>query len=87
MPIESLAWEVGLIEGPRVDGAAKYFSGTADVRIELPARAVTSPGFGGADLRDMYAVTADNTDDPVRAGTIFRIRCEIAGLPGPLARI
>jgi gluconolactonase len=62
-------------------------NGTADVRIEVPARAVTSLCFGGADLRDMYVVTADNADDPARAGTIFRIRCEIAGLPAPLARI
>jgi D-xylonolactonase len=62
-------------------------SGTADVRIEVPARAVTSLCFGGADLRDVYVVTADNTDDPARAGTIFRLRCEIAGLPAPLARI
>ena len=41
MPIESLTWGYGVIEGPRVAGA----------------------------------------------GTIFRLRCEIAGLPAPLARI
>ncbi len=62
-------------------------SGAADVRIALPARAVTSLCFGGADLRDLYVVTADNTDDPVRAGTIFRMRSDVAGLPAPLARI
>jgi sugar lactone lactonase YvrE len=43
--------------------------------------------FGGADLRDLYAVSADNTDDPARKGTIFRTRSDIAGLPGPFARI
>ena len=62
-------------------------SGTADVRIEVPARAVTSLCFGGPDLRDMYVVTADNTDDPARGGTIFHTRCDVAGLPSPLARI
>jgi D-xylonolactonase len=61
--------------------------GTADARIAVPARAVTSLCFGGADLRDMYVVTADNTDDPARAGTILRARCDVAGLPAPYARI
>jgi len=62
-------------------------SGEADMRFPVPARAVTSLCFGGADLRDMYVVTADNTEDPARAGTIFRTRCDVAGLPAPQARI
>ena len=62
-------------------------SGAADARIALPSRAVTSLCFGGADLRDLYVVTADNTDDPARAGTIFRTRCDVAGLPAPRASI
>jgi gluconolactonase len=62
-------------------------SGAPDTRIAVPARAVTSLCFGGGDLRDMYVVTADNTDEPARAGTIFRTRCDVAGLPAPLARI
>jgi gluconolactonase len=62
-------------------------SGAADARIAVPARAVTSLCFGGADLRDLYVVTADNTDDPARAGTIFRTRSDVAGLPAPFARI
>jgi len=62
-------------------------SGAADARIAVPARAVTSLCFGGADLRDMYIVTADNTDDPARTGTIFRTRSDVAGLPAPLAQI
>jgi gluconolactonase len=62
-------------------------SGSADVRIAVPARAVTSLCFGGDDLRDLYVVTADNTDDPARAGTIFCTRSDVAGLPAPQARI
>jgi gluconolactonase len=62
-------------------------SGAADKRIALPSRAVTSLCFGGADLRDLYVVTADNTDDPKRGGTIFRTRSDVAGLPAPFARI
>jgi gluconolactonase len=62
-------------------------SGDADARIAVPARAVTSLCFGGADLRDLYIVTADNTEDPARGGTIFHARCDVAGLPPPLAQI
>lgn len=62
-------------------------SGKADARIAVPARAVTSLCFGGADLRDLYVVTADNADDPARAGTVFRTRSDFAGLPAPFARI
>jgi gluconolactonase len=70
-------------------GAVARFKpdGSPDRRIALPAKAVTSLCFGGADLRDLYAVSADNTDDPARKGSIFRTRSEVAGLPAPLARI
>jgi sugar lactone lactonase YvrE len=53
----------------------------------VPAKAVTSVCFGGKDRRDLYIVTADNTEDPTRKGTIFRTRIDVAGLPAPLARI
>jgi len=56
-------------------------------RIEVPSNAVTSVCFGGADRRDLYIVTADNTDNPERAGTIFRTRAEVAGVAVALARI
>ena len=62
-------------------------SGRPDARIAVPSRAVTSLCFGGADLRDLYIVTADNSDDPSRGGTVFRTRSDFAGLPAPFARI
>jgi gluconolactonase len=62
-------------------------SGKPDARIAVPARAVTSLCFGGADLRDLYVVTADNSEDPTRGGTVFRTRSEVAGLAAPFARI
>jgi gluconolactonase len=61
--------------------------GKVDARIQVPARAVTSLCFGGADLRDLYVVTADNSDDRARGGTVFRTRSPIAGLPAPFARV
>ena len=56
-------------------------------RIDVPSRAVTSLCFGGADRRDLYIVTADNTEDRSREGTIFRTRADVPGLPVALARV
>ena len=61
--------------------------GELDRRIEVPAKQVTSLCFGTDFLRDLYIVTADNTEEPARGGTIFRVRSEIPGLPVPPARI
>jgi len=43
--------------------------------------------FGGPDRRDLYVVTADNTDDTALGGSIFRTRVEVPGVPVALARI
>lgn len=59
---------------------------TLDWRMKVAAEMVTSLTFGGTDLRDLYVVTADNTEDASRKGTIFRTRVEIPGLPVPKAR-
>lgn len=68
--------------------AARYTpEGELDRKIEVPAKAVTSVCFGGKDRRDLYIVTADNTEVPERKGTIFRTRVETPGLAAPLARV
>lgn len=56
-------------------------------RIDVPSNAVTSLCFGGADRRDVYIVTADNTEDPTRAGTIFRTKADVPGVAVPAARV
>ena len=61
--------------------------GVEDRRIEVPAKAVTSLCFGGSDRRDLYIVTADNTEDPERKGTIFHTRVEVPGVVVTPARI
>lgn len=61
--------------------------GKLDRKIDVPAKAVTSLCFGGADRRDLYIVTADNTEDPERKGTVFRTRVDVPGVPVPLARV
>ena len=48
---------------------------------------MTSLCFGGADLRDLYVVSADNAADPARGGSIFRTHSDVAGLPAPFAPV
>jgi sugar lactone lactonase YvrE len=61
--------------------------GRLDRRLEVPATFVTSLCFGGADGRDVYVTTGDNTDDPARRGTVLRGRVDVAGAPVYPARI
>lgn len=61
--------------------------GEIDRVLDVPARAVTSLCFGGDEGRDLYIVTADNTEAPERGGTIFRIAVDVAGAPVHPARI
>jgi sugar lactone lactonase YvrE len=62
-------------------GAVRGFGadGVEVGRVEVPAKMVTSLCFGGADRRDLYIVTADNTADADRGGTIFQTRAEVPG--------
>jgi len=55
--------------------------------VDVPTSACTSVCFGGDDRRDLYIVTADNTEVPSRAGTVFRTRVDVAGVPTPLATV
>jgi len=70
-------------------GAARGFApdGSEVARVEVPARMVTSLCFGGADRRDMYVVTGDNTIDEQRGGTIYRTRADVPGCPVALATV
>jgi xylono-1,5-lactonase len=61
-------------------------NGTVDRRVKVPAKSVTSVAFGGPDMRDLYAVTANNTNDRALKGSVFRARSDIPGLPVPKAR-
>jgi D-xylonolactonase len=65
-------------------------TGEFDRSLPVPAQAVTSLCFAGADRRDLVVVTADNTENPDRGGTIFRIPADevgVTGLAAPLARM
>ncbi len=69
-------------------GVARFTpEGTLDQRLEVPSTFVTSVCFGGADRRDLYVTTADNTDDALRRGSVFRTRVGAAGGPVHPVRI
>jgi gluconolactonase len=70
-------------------GAVRAFDphGTEVGRVEVPAEMVTSVCFGGPDRRDLYVVTADNTQIADRRGTIYRTRVDTAGCTVPAARV
>jgi len=59
--------------------------GTVDRRVKMPSRMVVSMAFGGPDMQDLYVVTGDNVDRPLK-GTIFKMRSDIPGLPVPKAK-
>jgi xylono-1,5-lactonase len=61
--------------------------GSERERIGCPQPMVTSVCFGGDDLRDLYIVTGSEGAGRENAGSIFRIRVAVAGLPVPPARI
>lgn len=65
-------------------------NGSLDRHIDVPARNVTSLCFAGTALDELIVVTADNTDDATRGGTVFRVAAPdvgVQGLPAPLARV
>jgi D-xylonolactonase len=64
--------------------------GSYDRRVEVPASFVTSLVFAGPALDELIVVTADNTEEPDRGGTIFRVSADdvgATGMPPPLVRI
>src|SRR5205814_3549488 len=75
--------EAGTVWVADVSGSSSvrgFSAGGEEVgRIDVPARTVTSLCFGGADRRDPYIVTADNTAEPDRGGTIYRTRADVPG--------
>ena len=69
--------------------AVKVFEpdGTERQTIPVPLPMVTSLCFGGADRRDLYIVTGSIGSGREDAGTVYRLRVDVAGLPVAPARI
>ena len=49
--------------------------------IEIPEPMCTSLCFGGADLQDLYIVSGSQGSNSDRAGAVYRMQTEVAGLP------
>ena len=61
--------------------------GEIDRVLDVPAQTVTSVCFAGDGEHDLFVTTADNTDEPERRGTIFRIDAGVGGAPVHPARV
>ncbi len=62
-------------------------SGELREHIEIPLPMCTSVCFGGGDLKDLYIVSGSGGTDSDRAGAVFKVRTDIAGLPQTPARV
>jgi gluconolactonase len=76
--IDGSVW-VAMADGGRVD----VFEPDGSLRrsIPCPLPMITSVCFGGEDLLDFYIVTGSRGTDREDAGTVYRMRAEVAGLP------
>ena len=55
--------------------------------IEIPDPMCTSVCFGGSGLRDLYIVSGSEGTDSDRAGSVYRVATEVAGLPLGVASV
>lgn len=62
------------------DGSRREF-------IEIPEPMCTSVCFGGDDLKELYIVSGSEGAASDRHGAVYRVRCAVAGLPVPVARV
>ncbi|MFP6748128.1 MAG: SMP-30/gluconolactonase/LRE family protein [Alphaproteobacteria bacterium] len=76
--IDGSVW-VAMADGGRVN----VFEPDGSLRrsIPCPLPMITSVCFGGEDLLDFYIVTGSRGTDREDAGTVYRMRAEVAGLP------
>jgi len=69
-------------------GVAVFESdGSLRKHIDIPHPMCTSLCFGGDDLKDLYIVSGSEGLPGDKAGGIFRLRTEVAGLPLAKARV
>ena len=76
--VDGSVW-VAIAHGSRVDVFEPDGSLRRTIPCELPM--ITSVCFGGDDLMDFYIVTGSGGTDRDDAGTVYRMRADVAGLP------
>jgi D-xylonolactonase len=84
----------GHIWSARWNGSALYRyspDGKEEMRIEFPAKKVSSVIFAGDDYSDLYITTAltesTKAEEGTGAGALFRLRLGIKGLPEFYSRV
>ncbi|MCD6520489.1 MAG: SMP-30/gluconolactonase/LRE family protein [Anaerolineae bacterium] len=83
----------GYVWSARWDGGClvRYApDGTEDMRIQFPAKKVSSVIFGGEDYTDIYVTTAGGNNKEANgpgAGALFRINLGIRGVPEFRSRV
>jgi gluconolactonase len=82
--VDGSVW-VAIAHGSRVDVFEPDGGLRRSIPCELPM--ITSVCFGGEDLMDFYIVTGSGGTDRDDAGTVYRIRAEVPGLPVALAAV
>jgi len=69
-------------------GVAVYEpTGALREHIDIPLPMCTSVCFGGDDLKDLYIVSGPDGADSERAGSVFKCRSGVAGLPVAEAKV
>lgn len=81
--IWSARWDGGCLIRYKPDGKE-------DLRIQFPAKKVSSVTFGGKDYRDIYVTTAGGDkreEEGPDAGALFHLNLDIQGVPEFLSKI
>lgn len=81
--IWSARWDGGCLIRYKPDGKE-------DLRIQFPAKKVSSVTFGGEDYRDIYVTTAGGDkreEEGPDAGALFHLNLDIQGVPEFLSKI
>lgn len=55
--------------------------------LQIPDPMCTSVCFGGDDLKDLFIVSGSQGAASDRHGAVYRTRCDVAGVPVPVAKI
>ncbi len=61
--------------------------GAFDHHIQIPQPMCTSVCFGGDDLKDLYIVSGSDGMPTDTAGAVYRVRCDVAGVPVTQAQV
>jgi len=70
-------------------GEAHCYSSNKEVigKLKVDEPMITSLGFGGSDMRDLFVVSGSEGSNDECAGKIYRVRMDVSGFKRPLAQV